>query len=201
MSIFINDLLDADIEAGAKARPRYSTDIVTTDGGYEIRNSRWAYPLFQFEFNLSPGYREDDAALEAFIDLFHAAGGSFATFRFHYWRDLPVVGQQLGIGDGSTSQFQLFRSYTRGGITRDRKITRPVEGSVTVYANGIPIAVGINYETGIVTISPAPPLTVVITADFEHDLPVRFADDELEIIGLTDTLDQPVSIVLNEVRE
>jgi uncharacterized protein (TIGR02217 family) len=201
MTIFINELLDVDIEAGAKARTRFSTDIVPTDGGYEVRNSRWNYPLMSFEFNLSPGYREDDAALEAFINMFMAAGGAFATFRFHWWRDLPVVGQQIGVGDGSTTEFQLYRTYTRGGVTRRRKITRPVEGTLTVYSNGVPVAVGIDWDTGVVIYGAAPPVATVITADFEHDLPVRFADDELEIIGITDTLDQPVSIVLNEVRE
>lgn len=201
MSIYVNDLLSADIEAGAKARPRYSTDIITTDGGHEIRNSRWAYPLFQFEFTLSPGYREDDAALDAFIDLFHAAGGSHAVFRFHYWRDGAVVNQRLGVGDGSDTTFQLLRSYTRGAITRDRKITRPVQGSVTVRVAEVVTVAAIDYETGIVTITPAPALGAEVRADFEHDIPVRFGDDELELVGLTDTLDQPVSVVLVEVRE
>ena len=201
MTLYINDLLDASIEAGAKARPRYSTDIVSTDGGWEIRNSRWAYPLFQFEFNLSPGYREDDAALDAFLDLFHAAGGSAGTFRFHYWRDGSVENQLLGLGDGAETDFQLLRTYTRGAITRDRKITRPVEGSVTVRVADVVTVAAIDYETGLVTITPAPALAAEVRADFEHDIPVRFADDELEVIGLTDTLDQPVSVVLVEVRE
>ena len=81
MTVVLNDLLDPDIEAGAKARPRYSTDIITTDGGWEVRNSRWAYPLFQYEFNLMPGYRHDDEAIDAFIDTFHVVGGSAGAFQ------------------------------------------------------------------------------------------------------------------------
>lgn len=201
MTLLLNATLDAEILVGAKCRPRYSTDIIVTDGGYEVRNSRWAYPLHQYEFDLMPGYRTDDEALESFIDTFHAAGGAAGVFRFHYWRDMPVVGQQIGVGNGSTTTFQLYRTYTRGNVSRDRKITRPVDGSVTIYKNGVVSVASINYDTGVVTISPAPANGVVITADFEHDVPVRFADDEIEIIGLTDTLDQPVSIVLLEVRE
>lgn len=201
MTLFLNELLDLDVLVGARCRPRYSTDIVTTDGGYEVRNSRWRYPLHQVEFDVMPGLRADDEAIEAFVDTFHAVGGAAGTFRFHNWRDLPVVGQQIGTGDGSTLQFQLYKSYVRGALTRTRKITRPVPDTLTVYSNGVPTAVGIDYETGIITFSIAPPLGFVITADFEFDMPVRFADDEVELLGLTDQLDQPVSIVLMEVRE
>lgn len=202
--LFIDERLPVEIEAGAKAKPRYSTDIITTDGGWEIRNSRWAYPLFQFEFDaVEPGTRIDDEidVLDEFLNLFHACGGTAGGFRFHYWRDKPVRGQIIGTGDGSTKTFQLYRSYTKGLVTRNRKITRPVEGTVTTYVNGVVTVAGIDYSTGIVTFVAAPALSAVITADFEHDVPVRFADDELEIVGLTDQLDQPVSIVLVEIRE
>lgn len=201
MTIFLNELLDVDVLAGARARPRYSTDIVVTDGGYEIRNSRWSYPLHQYEFDVMPGYREGDEALDTFIDTFHVVGGAFGVFRFNYWRDGPVTNQLIGTGDGATTAFQLYRTYSRGLITRDRKITRPVEGSLVVYVNGAPAGFTADYETGIVTMSGAPANGAAVTADFEHDVPVRFADDEIEIIGLTKDLDQPVSIVLMEVRE
>jgi uncharacterized protein (TIGR02217 family) len=78
-------------------------------------------------------------------------------FRFHYWRDKPVVGQQIGVGDGSTLQFQLFRTYTRGGFSRDRKITRPVNGSVVVYLERRPgLASGVDYDTGVLIFAAAP---------------------------------------------
>lgn len=202
MTIFIDERLESHIEAGATARPRYSTDEITTDGGYVITNSRWRYPLHQFEFNLSPGYRDDDEALEQLEAIFHACGGAAGRFRFHYWRDTPVVGQSLGTGDGSTRSFQIFRTYTRGAFSRDRKITRPVEGTVVAYKNGVATgAIAVDYSAGVVTFDVAPALGVALTVDFEHDVPVKFADDELEMIGLTDKLDQPVNIVLHEVRE
>lgn len=200
-ALILNELLDIDVLVGARCRPRYSTDIVQADGGYEVRNSRWAYPLHQYEFDMMPGYRTDDDAISVFIDTFHAVGGAAGVFRFHYWRDLPVVDEPLGIGDGLTTQFQLYRTYTRESLTRTRKITRPVPGSVVVKVNGVTAAPTVNNETGVVTFAVAPAVAAVITASFEHDVPVRFADDEIEIVGLTDTLDQPVSIVLMEVRE
>lgn len=200
-AILLNELLDIDVIAGAKARPRYSTDIITTDGGFEIRNSRWSYPLFQFEFDVMPGFREGDEAIDAFINTFHVVGGAFGVFRFNYWRDGPVTNQTIGTGDGSTTQFQLYRSYSRESISRNRKITRPIAGTVTIYVNGVSAPFTLDDETGIVTMNAAPGNGLRVSADFEHDVPVRFADDEIELVGLTDMLDQPVSIVLMEVRE
>lgn len=201
--IFIDQRLPVEIEAGAKARPRYSTDVVVTDGGWRITNSRWAYPLFQFEFSVEPGTRTDGDydVLDEFLDIFHVCGGSAGAFRFHYWRDKPVVGQLLGVGDGATKEFQLFRTYRRGAFSRDRKITRPVAGSVAAYLDGSPEVAGVDYDTGVVIFTVAPALGIEVTADFEHDVPVSFADDELEVVALTDQLDQPVSIVLVENRE
>lgn len=202
--IFVDQQLPADVEAGAKATPRYATDVITTDGGWEVRNSRWRYPLFQFTITAFEPGTHDDAdydVLDEFLDIFHVCGGSAGAFRFHYWRDKPVVGQQIAVGDGATVQFQLFRTYIRGGFSRDRKITRPVVGSVTVYENGTPVSVGVDYDTGVLIFGAAPPGGVIVTADFAHDIPVRFADDNLDVVGLTDDLDQPVNVTLVEIRE
>lgn len=201
--VFIDERLPVEIEAGAKAKPSYSTDVITTDGGWEVTNSRWNYPKFQFEFNVEPGTRIDDEydVLDQFLEMFHACGGSGGRFRFHYWRDKPARDQLLGQGDGSTKTFQLYRTYTRGAVTRQRKITRPIVGSVTAKIGGIVTIAAIDYSTGLITFTVAPALGALITADFDNDIPVRFADDELEMIGLTDQLDQPVNIVLLEVRE
>lgn len=197
----IEDRLTEDIEVNATAKPRFSTEIVTTDGGHEVRNSRWAYPRHVFEFNLAPNTRDSQDFLE-FRDLYYAAGGAFETFRFKHWADFEGENELLGIGDGLTTEFQLVRNYTRGAVTRQRKITRPVADTVAVYRNGILVGgAGIDYDTGIVTIAPAPAIGQQITADFEFDIPVRFMDDEIEMVGVTDTLEQPVSISLFEVRE
>lgn len=203
----IDQRLSRDIEIGAKARPRYSTDIVTTDGGYEFRTSRWAYPLFSFEFTVEPGNSADDSAdpasqtLKEFVNLWHACGGRYNTFKFRHWSDYIATGNVIGTGDGMTLAFQLYRTYTAGAVTRTRKITRPVQGSVTAYVNGIESPVSVNEGTGVITFGLAPTNGSTITADFQFDIPVRFGDDELEMVALMTDLDQPVNITLMEVRE
>jgi uncharacterized protein (TIGR02217 family) len=192
--------LDREIETGAKARPRYSTDVVTTDGGYEFRNSRWAFPIFEFEIDLEPGSPTFDEDLQECIDLFHAAGGQADTFRFRHWRDYEGTDELLGLGDGVTTIFQLYRNYARGAVTRRRKITRPVNGTVVIRVGGVGVSAVVDYETGLVTIG-APGNGVEVRGDFEFDVPVRFADDQLEIASLSDDLDQIETVTLQEVRE
>lgn len=192
--------LDQDIEVGAKARPRYSTDLVQTDGGHEVATERWRYPLFTFEFNLEPGVPNFTEDLEEFIDVFHLAGGRAGRFLFRHWRDYQAVDQLIGEGDGSKTAFQLYRVYVRGALTRRRKITRPVSGTVTVKVNGVVTAATLG-ALGVVTFAAPPANGADITATFDFDIPVRFESDEIEFVALNDDLEQAVDIVLVEVRE
>lgn len=200
--------LTREIEIGAKARPRYSTDVIVTDGGHEVRNQRWSYPLFEFDFDLEPGDRDGDThladadRLSAFIDLWHVAAGQFNSFKFRDWGDWDVETQPFATGDGITTAFQLYRVYQAGNMTRLRKITRPVQGSVTAYVNGAPTAISVDHATGIVTFTGGAPADgAVITADFQFDLPVRFADDTMDLIAIMKDLDKPTNITLIEIRE
>jgi uncharacterized protein (TIGR02217 family) len=201
--------LARDIEVGAKAKPRYSTDIIPTDGGHEVRNARWRYPLFDFEFTLEPGDETDEgdtdpaliSKLEEFVRLFHVVGGCHTTFPLRHWRDYDAVDQVIATGDGSTQSFQLYRTYALGAVTRRRKILLPVTGSVTAKVNGVTASLAaVNRGTGMITLSAAPAAGAIVTASYQFDVPVRFADDELEMIALGIDLDQPSSIILKEVR-
>lgn len=82
----INENLPASVELGAIRRLRYSTDIVTTDGGHEVRNSRWSEPLRTYEISFPPATRDDPVYL-AVIDLYTRAEGSAHTFNFTEWVD------------------------------------------------------------------------------------------------------------------
>lgn len=196
----IDDRLTEHIEAGAKARPMFSTEVVKTDGGWTITNSRWSYPLHEFEFNVTPGV-VGETELDNFVDLFYACGGMANTFKFRHWADYEGVNEAIGTGNGSSQTIQLIKNYTRGAVTRTRKITRPVSGSVVIYFNGVEQVAGVtvDYDTGEVTCSPG--VGVAVTADFEFDVPVRFADDSVELLAHTRELQQPVRIVLEEDRE
>lgn len=189
------------IGAGAIMRPKFNTEIVKTDGGFEVRNSRWAYPLHVMEFDLSPAVAGEDEDLEQFRELFYAAGGADESFKFKDRYDYSATRTFIGTGNGATIIWQLQKLYQRGSVTRTRKITRPVVGTVAIYVNDVARAHSVDYSTGQITISPAVAAGQVITADFEFDIPVRFADDEIDLVGLAGDIQQPVQISLEEIRE
>jgi uncharacterized protein (TIGR02217 family) len=199
----IDERLDGDFEVGLRVRPSYRTIIVPLDGGGEVRISKWQYPKHVFEFNLAPGDARSDEDFQFLRDMYYAAGGAFEAFRFKHLDDFEGVGEALGAIVGTTSSFQLMRNYTRGLITRQRKITRPVLGTVTLYLNDVEIPeinYTVDYDTGIVAFG-SPQDIALLTADFEYDVPVRFEDDEIEMLSIAKELTQPVSISLIEIKE
>lgn len=198
----INERLPGDIEAGAKTVPMFKTTIVTTDGGREVRNSRWRYPKHRIEFNLMPGQPDVDEVIEELSAMFYAAGGALESFRFRHWRDYQGVDEEIGTGDGAETVFQLVKNYTRGTVTRTRAITRPTNGTLHIFLDGIEAGSGwsADYDTGIITFTSPPGLGVIITATFEFDIPVRFQDDEIDILAHTGEIEQAVDIILIETR-
>jgi hypothetical protein len=51
-----SDHLPEEVEIGAVRRLEYRTEIVETDGGFEVRNNRWGSPLRTFEVSFpTPG--------------------------------------------------------------------------------------------------------------------------------------------------
>ena len=73
------------------------------------------------------------------------------------------------------------KNYTSGSITESRTVTKPVSGTVIIYLNSVLQSSGytVDYLTGIVTFAAAPSNTVLVQADFEFDVPVRFDTDKL----------------------
>lgn len=82
----LNTTLPDEIETGARQVRDYQTEIVTTDGGHEVRNNRWATPLRRYEISY-PVLERDSATHTAVMDLFDEAEGSLHTFNFQDWTD------------------------------------------------------------------------------------------------------------------
>lgn len=60
----------------------YSTEVVTTDGGEEFRNARWAAPLATWDVVI-PFCSRSSTHYSAVVALFAATLGSLRTFTFH----------------------------------------------------------------------------------------------------------------------
>ena len=196
------------ISRGARGGPERRTQIVELASGDEERNASWANSRRRYDAAYGIRRADDLAAVVAF---FEARNGRLYGFRWKDWGDykscLPSgtpapTDQAIGSGDGVITVFQLVKAYTSGAQTWDRTITKPVVGTVTVALDGIEQANGwsVDTTTGQITFATAPADSVVISAGFEFDVPVRFDTDMLDVTHDIERLGSITSIPLIEVR-
>jgi uncharacterized protein (TIGR02217 family) len=195
------------IEIGAEASvaPAFSTNVVTSASGYEYRNVNWQQARLRFD--AGPGIR-GDAELETLLAFFRARRGAAAGFRFRDPYDFSSSGmtgtpaaadQVIGRGDGSTTAFSLLKTY---GTGEQRRITRPVAGSVSVALGGAEQSTGWSLEPlGLIVFVSPPAAGAEITAGYLFDVPVRFAEDKLEIHRASFLAGEAPSVPLIEIRE
>lgn len=174
---FDNVRLPEDVERGAQGGPAFQTSVVALGTGREQRNVDWSAQRCSFDISYGIQYKEDFVSV---VKFFYARLGKARGFRFKDWSDFEAVNEQIGVGDGSNKIFQLVKNYT-SLVQYQRKITRPVSGTVTVLVDGVVEPFGVNVNTGVVTFDTAPADEAVITASFEFDVPVRFDSDKLNL--------------------
>ncbi len=196
---FIETRFPTDISFGSAGGPEYSTDIVITQGGHEQRNINWS--AARARYNVAYGVRSQEQ-LSALVAFFRARKGRADGFRFKDWTDYQTTAEPIDTGDGSTTQFQLVKTYVNGSVTDTRTITKPVSGSILIYKAGVLQTTGysVSTTTGIVTFSTAPTAGAAITATFDFDVPVRFDTDRLSASQDSYGLGSVQDIPLVEVR-
>jgi uncharacterized protein (TIGR02217 family) len=196
------------ISRGARGGPERRTQIVELASGDEERNASWANSRRRYDAAYGIRRADDLAAVVAF---FEARYGRLYGFRWKDWGDykscLPSgtpapTDQAIGIGDGTTTVFQLVKAYTSGAQTWSRTITKPVTGTVSMALGGVAQASGwsVDTATGLITFGAAPALGVAITVGLEFDVPVRFDTDQLDVTHDIERLGSITSIPLIEVR-
>jgi uncharacterized protein (TIGR02217 family) len=196
---FVETQFPTDISYGSSGGPEYATDVVISQSGAEQRNVNWTQA--RARFNVAHGVKTQ-AQLDALIAFFRARKGRAYGFRFKDWTDYNAIAQWIGTGDGTQTAFQLTKLYSSGGVNEYRTISKPVSGTVNIYKNAVLQTTGytVNYVTGVVTFSTAPAASVLVTADFEFDVPVRFDTDRLSAVLESYGVNSWQDIPLIEVR-
>ena len=191
---------------GARGGPQFATQVVTTASGFEQRNSSWADARASYDAGTGIRSEQDIATLLAF---FRARRGQAHAFRFSDMLDrfsgpaaATPLDQSLGMGDGVATRFALVKRYGDGPDAQVRRITRPVDGSVVVAVGGVPRLTGWSVAAGgYVDFDVAPAAGLAVTAGFEFDVPVRFAQDHIDATLGGWRLGEVPTVPLIEVRE
>ncbi|HEY0103448.1 MAG TPA: DUF2460 domain-containing protein [Brevundimonas sp.] len=182
--------LPARLAFGSTGGVERRTEIVTLGSGFERRSTPWAQGRRRYLIGANLRSLNDMAAL---TDFFEARRGRLRGFRFRDFADFkscaPADGvdptdQLLGEGDGSRTVFQLVKRHGDGAEAVERRIAKPVAGSVRIAVDGDELAApafDVDTATGLVTLATGPAVGAVVTAGFEYDVPVRFDTDRLEV--------------------
>lgn len=196
---------------GTSGGPVRRTDIVNLSNGGEARNRRWRDA--RRHYDAGSGIRSV-ADLYAVLAFFEARAGQLHGFRFRDPVDFRSCGpggvpgagdQEIGTGDGETAAFPLLKTYGDAGGQTQRRIEKPVTGTVLVSLDGVavpPAGFTVDTVTGHVIFLPGhePAEGVVIRAGYTFDVPVRFDTDRIDIDLAQFNAGRIPSIPLVEIR-
>ena len=191
----------------ATVTPEFSTSVAVTASGFERRNSLWSNARLRFD--VGPGIRSE-AELGTLIAFFRARRGAARGFRLRDPSDHSSSGmtgtpsmtdQLLGIGDGVTSTFPLIKRYGSGEAEQLRRITRPHPPSVTVSLDGSTATGWTLADGGVIEFASPPAAGKIVRAGYLFDVPVRFAEDRLDVSGAAFAAGEAPSVPIIEIRE
>lgn len=199
---FINERLPEEVEINAlREETEPGAEIIVTDGGFEVSNNRHAQNTLRYELRYPAEDYHGTNAL-AIKRIWRASRGTIG-FRFRDWDpDMSeLTNEVIGTGDGSTTAFQITKTWTADGLSQVRTITRPVS-SLTVKKDGVTVGAGysINYATGVLTFSVAPANGVEVSVTGLFDIPVRF-ESAFSATGMASFLEHIETLTLIELKE
>ena len=196
------------IGAQASVLAEFSTAIVTSQSGAEQRSPDWDNARLRYD--AGPGVRGEDD-VRALIDFYRARRGPAIGFRFRDPIDASsaagggapsAMDQMLGRGDGVRTDFALIKTYGAAAGAPVRRISRPVAGSMLVSVGGVVQPSGWSLLPGGTISFAVPPVSgAEVRAGYLFDVPVRFAEDRLEVSRATYLAGEIASVPLVEVRE
>jgi len=199
MSFRDDVIFPTNISYGSRGGPVYKTVVIPKNSGYEQRAALHIYPRHRYDAATGIMELEDElaaaAGLEDIIRIFHVCEGMAYGFLYKDWGDYKscsylstpaLTDQEFGTGDGIETVFYLRKNYTEGATTKTRLISKPKNTTILIGDNGAlqteTTHYSIDYTTGAVTFVTPPVDTHTLTWGGEFYVPVRFDDDELDIV-------------------
>lgn len=208
LQAFHDVVFPIDIAYGARGGPQFSTTVLTLASGHEKRNVNWA--KVRAQYNVAYGVKEP-AQMTALNNFFMARWGRAYSFQYFDWRDHIIENLLLGVGNGTTRQFQIFKRYISGAYNYDRQITKIKPNTIAnVTVNDVPMvlngsgATGYTLDrlTGKVNFNTAPASGVPIVLGYvEFYVHVRFDTDMMDIQLPTYNAELWTDIILLEIKD
>lgn len=181
---FMDRRFPESISYGSSGGPGFRTSLFAVDSGMVTAQPEWERLRASYDVQFEHATGRDIDAVE---DFFYGMRGKAIGFRFKDWSDYQITKQNIAIGDGKSTAFQLFKRYRSGGFYFDRMIRKPVRKSLNrMYVDDVEVVeqrdFDINPSTGVVNFRNPPARGSIVNIDYiEFDVPVRFDVDELMV--------------------
>ena len=208
------------IGRGASVAAEFSTQIIAAPSGHEQRASEWANARMRYD--AGPGIRSE-SEMRQLISFFRARRGAARAFRLRDPIDyssapnyasnyapsqapsstsISAHDQHIGTGNNVQREFSLVKHYgEQEDQTQIRRITHPVAHSLRIAVDQHVIDDFLLGNAGVIVFETPPAKGSKITAGFLFDVPVRFAEDRLDIDLSTFLAGEAVNVPLIEVRQ
>lgn len=169
MSFLETSRFPDDISYGGTGGPMFQTSIGMVDSGTEYRNQDWSLARARYDVGHAARVK---ASYDALLAFFYAARGRANGFRYKDWADFEATASQGVYAVIDSTHSQMYKRYTFGSYTYDRKIVKPY-GTITVTGGTGPTT---DSTTGIVTFTGAAPTAW----SGQFDVPCRFDTDTMD---------------------
>ncbi len=166
---------------------KFNTAVVAVQSGQEQRNRAWQNPRAEYTGGLTTSVKEV-GNLYQFVEqirtFFLMVGGMADGFRYYDPIDCIASNEAMVVVSGSI--YQLQKTYSLGGRTYVRAITKPITSSVIDFkGNALPNTISVtggtissvDHTTGQVTLSG---VSGTPHASFQYHIPVRFTSDQFD---------------------
>lgn len=173
--------LDPEISRDARRVTSRVTQRFKSRSGRVWRNSTVADSTR--EYDIGYGLRSM-SEVRAVVSFWEARQGGLHSFRFRDWSEFKRTNQPLGVGDGTNREFRIVATYGDAIRTWTRRNLAPVAATVVPKRDSVATTAfslaSIDGRPLRLIFDVAPAAGVAITVDFEFDVPVFFAEDDLE---------------------
>ena len=185
---FRNARLPVEVEMGAQGGPLFLTTVLVAASGDEQRIAQWDQCRGEWDI----GYGISSKELLDRVNAFHrAAMGKFHSWKFKDWSDFEAspagTPHQFGTGDGSTTTFQLTKTYSMlddsNAVVESyvRNIRLPIASSLTIKVNDVTTTAYTLLSGGLIQFDAAPGNTLSLKWLGEFDCVCRFDLDKLNL--------------------
>ncbi|GLS34520.1 hypothetical protein GCM10010869_01080 [Mesorhizobium tianshanense] len=170
-TVAINNKFALDMKMG----PVFQTTVIPLMGGYEDRNQDWQVALWRYDVSLN---NRPLAEIRSFMAHVLGRRGSANAFPLRDPLDNTLTDENIGTGDGTTTEFQIAKTYADA----DRPYRRPlaIVSNLVVKVAGVTQVetVDFNTEDGWIAFTSAPTAGQAVTVTCDFLIPVRYEADQ-----------------------